>query len=76
MLGVDTFTPKLHLRQPGFTYSACGPFFKHRERIQKLKETGDLKYIYKNELDKFYFPHDAGYSDSKDLGEKIFQKIF
>ena len=43
------FMPKLHLRQPGFTYSASGPFTKDRERIQKCKEIGNLKYIYKNE---------------------------
>ena len=39
--------PELHLRQPGFTYNACGPFTKHRKRIQKFKETGNLKQIYK-----------------------------
>ena len=44
--------PEMHLRQPQFTYSACGPFTKHEERIQKFKETGDTNYIYKNELDK------------------------
>ena len=44
--------PEMHLRQPQFTYSVCGPFTKHRERIQKFKETGDTIYIYKNELDK------------------------
>ena len=44
--------PEMHLRQPQFTYSACGPFTKHKERIQKFKETGDTNYIYKNELDK------------------------
>ena len=44
--------PEMHLRQPQFTYSVCGPFTKHRERIQKFKETGDTNYIYKNELDK------------------------
>ena len=43
--------PKIHLRQPGFTYSACGPFTKNKERIQKFKETGDSRYIYQNELD-------------------------
>ena len=59
--------PELHLRQPGFTYSACGLFTKHREKIQKFGETGDLKYIYKNELDKACFPHDASYFDSKNL---------
>ena len=44
--------PEMHLRQPQFTYSACGPFTKHKERIQKFKETGDTNYIYKNELDR------------------------
>ena len=38
--------PEIHLRQPGFTYRACGPFTKNKERIQKFKETGDLVYIY------------------------------
>ena len=36
----------MHLRQPQFTYSACGPFTKHKQRIQKFKETGDTNYIY------------------------------
>ena len=57
---------ELHLRQTGFTYIACGPFTKHHERIKKLKESGDLNYIYKNELDKACFAHDAVYSDSQD----------
>ena len=60
----------MHLRQPQFTCSACGPFTKHKQRIQKLKETGDTKYIYKNELDKACFAHDAAYSDSKDLNKR------
>ena len=38
--------PETHLRQPGFTYSACGPFNKNKERIQKFKEIGDSRYIY------------------------------
>ena len=59
-----------HLRQPQFTYSACGPFIKHKQRIQKFKETGDTNYIYKNELDKACFAHDAAYSDSKDLTKR------
>ena len=59
--------PEIHLRQPQFTYSACGPFTKHKQRIQNFKETGDTNYIYRNELDKACFSHDAAYSDSKDL---------
>ena len=66
----DKFMPEIHLRQPQFTYSACGPFTKHEQRIQKFKETGDTNYIYKNELDKACFAHDAAYSDSKDLTKR------
>ena len=59
--------PKMHLRQPGFTYSVCGLFTKHKQRIQKFIETGDTNYIFRNELDKTCFQHDTAYSDSKDL---------
>ena len=59
--------PEMHLKQPGFTYSACGPFTKNKERIQKFKETGDTSYIYKNELDKACFQHDMAYGDFKDI---------
>ena len=63
----DKFMPEMHLRQPGFTYSACGPFTKNKERVQKLKQTGDSRYIYRNELDKVCFQHDMTYGDFKDL---------
>ena len=79
LLAGDKFMPEMHLRQLQFTYSACGPFTKHKQRIQKFKETGDTNYIYKNELDKACFAHDAAYSDSKDLikrtvADKILKK--
>ena len=67
LLAGDKLMPEMHLRQPQFTYSACGAFTKHKQRIQKFKETGDTNYIYKNELDKACFAHDAAYSNSKDL---------
>ena len=41
----DKFMPQMHLRQPGFTYSACGPFVKNKERIQKFKKIRDTSYI-------------------------------
>ena len=63
----DNLLPKLHLKQLGFTYGACGPFTKHCERIKKCRETGNLKHLYRNELDKACFAHDAAYSDSKHL---------
>ena len=67
LLTGDKFMPEMHLKQPGFTQSACGPFTKNKERIQKLKETGDLRYIYRNELDKACFQYSMAYRDFKDL---------
>ena len=64
--------PEMHLRQPGFTYGACGPFTKNKERIQKFKETGDTNYIYKNELDKGCFQHNMAYGGFKDLKRRTF----
>ena len=68
--------PGLHLTQPGFIYSASGPFPKHYERIQKFREPGNLKHLYSNELDKAYFAHDAVYSDSKIQLRDLFQTKF
>ena len=70
LLAGDKFMPEMHLRQPRFTYSACGPFTKSKERIQKFKETGDTSYIYKNELDKACFQHDMACGDFNDLAKR------
>ena len=59
--------PEMHLKQHRFTYSACGPFTKNKERIQKFRKIGDSKYIYRNELDKACFQHDMAYGVFKDL---------
>ena len=67
MLAGDKFMPEMHLRQPRFVYSTCGPFTRHKERIRKFKRTGDTRYIYRNELDKACFQHDSAYADHKDL---------
>ena len=37
--------PEMHLKQPGFTYSACGPLTKNKERIEKLMLTGNTNFI-------------------------------
>ena len=66
----DRFMPEMYLKQSGFTYSACGPFTKNKERIENFQETGDTSYIYKNELDKACFQHDMAYGDSKDLAKR------
>ena len=45
---IKSLTSELHLKQPGFTYSACEAFPKHGERIQKFRETGNSKHSYRN----------------------------
>ena len=67
LLAGDKFMPEMHLRQPRFVYSTCGPFTRHKERIKKFKQTGDTRYIYRNDLDKACFQHDSAYADNKDL---------
>ena len=57
----------MQLKQPGFTYSACGPFTKNKERIEKFMKTGNTDFIYKNKLDKASFQNDMVYGKSKDL---------
>ena len=57
LLTGDKFMPELHLKEPGFTYTACRPFSKH----QNFRETGNLKHLYINELDKACFARDAAY---------------
>ena len=70
LLDGDKFMSELHLKQPGFTYSACGPFTKNKERIEKFMQTGNTDFIYKNELDKACFQHDMAYGKSKDLKKR------
>ena len=61
LLAEDKFMPEVHLKQPGFTYSACGSVTKNKKIIQKFKETEDTKYIYRNEVDKACFQNDMAY---------------
>ena len=63
----DKFMPEMHLRQPNFTYSACGPFTKNKERIKKFMQTGNTDFTYKNELDKACFQHYMAYGKATDL---------
>ena len=67
LLSGDRFMPEMHLRQSGFTYSACGPITKNKERAQKFMRTGNTDFIYKNELDKACLQHDMAYGKAKDL---------
>ena len=70
LLTGDKFMPKMHSRHPGFTFSACGPFTKNKERIQIFTQTGDTNYIYKNDLDKACFQYDTAYGKDKDLEDR------
>ena len=69
LLAGDKFILEMYLKQPGFTFSACVRFTKNKERIQKCKETGDIKYIWKDELDKAYFQYDMAYGDFQDFAK-------
>ena len=72
----DNFIPDMHFNQPEFTYRASGPFTKHYERIQILREARNLKHLHRNELDKAFLAHDAAYSDSKHLAIRaIWDKV-
>ena len=55
----------MHLKQAGFTYSACGPFTKNKERIENFMQTGNTDFTYKNELDKTCFQHDIACGKSR-----------
>ena len=70
LLAGNKFMPEMHLRQHGFTYSACGPFTKNKERIRKFKVTGNSRYIYKIELDKTCFHYDMAYGVFKDFAKR------
>ena len=67
LLAGDKFMPEMHLRQPQFIYSSCGPFTRHKERIKEFKRTSDTCYIYRNELDKACFQQSSVYPDHQDL---------
>ena len=67
--------PEMHLRQPGFTCSACGSFTKKQRKIQKFKETQDPQYVYQNELDKACFQHHMAHGHFKDLARTSSDKI-
>ena len=70
LLARDKFMPEMHLKHPGFNYSACGPFTKNKEKIEKFMQTRNTDFIYKNELDKVCFQHDMTYGKSKDLAKR------
>ena len=59
--------PEIHLKQPGFTYSAFGPFTKSKERIEKFMQTRYTVFIYRNDVDEACFQHDTAYRKAKDL---------
>ena len=69
------FMPEIHLKQPGFTYSACGPLTQKQRKIEKFMQTGNTNFIYKNELDKACFQHDMAYDKSKDLVKTQSDKV-
>ena len=71
LLAGDKCIPEMHLRQPQFVCIACGPFTRHKERIKEFKRTGDTRLLYRNELDKACFKHDAAYAKYKDVENRL-----
>ena len=65
LLAADKFMREMHLKETGFTYSACRSFTRNKERIEKFMQTGNTDFIYRNEFDKAYFQHDMAYGKSK-----------
>ena len=70
LLAGDKFMPEMHLKETGFTYSACRSFTRNKERIEKFMQTGNTDFIYRNEFDKACFQHDMAYGKSKDLTKR------
>ena len=66
LLADDKFMLGMHLKQPGFTCSACGPFTKNKEIIEKIIQSGNTNFIYRNEVDKACFQHDMADGKSKE----------
>ena len=66
----DKLMPDMHLKQPGFTYSACGSFTKNKERIEKFMQSRNTNFIYKNEIDKACFQYDMTYGKIKKFRKK------
>ena len=65
LLAGDKFMHEMKLKQPGFTYSACGQFTKNKERIEKSMQTENIDFIYRNDRGKACFEHDMTYGKSK-----------
>ena len=70
LLAGNKFKPEMHLKQPVFTYSACDPFTRNKERIDKFMQTSNTDFIYRNELYKVCFQHEMAYGKSKVLAKR------
>ena len=73
MLANNEFIRKIDLKQPWFVNSAYGSFIKNKKQIQKLKDTGDLRFIYQNKVDKQCFQNDMAYGNFQDLAKNSFR---
>ena len=59
LLLCNKFMPDMHLKQPGFTYSACGPFTRNKERIRKFMQTGNTDFIRKKDFASLFSIHNT-----------------
>ena len=67
LLAGDKFITEMHLNSPDLHRVLVDHLQKNKERIQKLKETEDSRYVYQNELDKACSQHDIANGDFQDL---------
>ena len=70
LLTVNKFMPKMHLKQPGFTYCACGAFTKNEKNIQNTMQTGNTNYVHGDGLDKSCFQYNLAHGKYKDLTKR------
>ena len=61
--------PEMHLKQPGFSWCACGSFTTSKERIERFLQKGNADYTCKDDFDKACFQHKA-YGKYKDLDKR------
>ena len=74
LLSGDKFVPEMHLNGSGFAYSACAPFPKINEIIEKFMQTGNTDYIYKNDLHKSDEDVNKRTKSEKVLRDKAFEE--
>ena len=62
--------PEICLKQPGFSYSASGPFTKNKERVETYIQTANTDHICRDDPDKACVQYDMAYGKYIDLTKR------